>query len=62
MSQKIEGARFQIVLEQKKTWTTLTETSGTDSPVTRMNFFIQFPYSVPAQQGQVPAEAQSHRG
>ena len=62
MTKKIEGSRFQITLEQleqKESWETTTETSGTDSSAARMSFFMAIPHPAPPQEGQHPVEGET---
>ncbi len=61
MAQKVEGGRFQISFKQMATWDTATETTGTDSPATLLNFFISMPSPIQVPEGKHLAEAQTHR-
>ena len=59
MELKTEESRFKLAVEKKQTWKTVTETSGTDSPATRMYFFIGMPRPDPHEEVQPPAKAVS---
>lgn len=61
MAHDTTEASFKITVEKKETWKTVTETSGTDSPATRMSFFIAMPLPALPQESSPPVQTESRR-